>query len=161
MTCCRKLFQSQARCQAPGDSAVAVQYRLPVFQSQARCQAPGDARSCIAITTSFHVSISSEMPGPWRRMKIWACCDMSVSISSEMPGPWRRRASLHHRNEESFNLKRDARPLATPGIRRQSSAGFNLKRDARPLATYLIFSMSLLVVSISSEMPGPWRPGRS
>src|SRR2546423_15719905 len=40
---------------------------------------------------------------------------------------------------------------------------FNLRRDARPLATPRIsgFSISCVSISISDEMPGPWRQGSS
>src|SRR5881396_3298475 len=63
-----------------------------------------------------------------------------VSISTEMPGPWRPNTIIYPSNAgDSFNLNRDARPLAT-----QKSVScqveivcFNLNRDARPLATNL------------------------
>src|SRR6266496_1517927 len=85
------------------------------------------------------VSISTEMPGPWRRIG-WReeSEEWVVSISTEMPGPWRPIVWLARRSSmESFNLNRDARPLAT---RSEMSSRLNG-----------------IVVSISTEMPGPWR----
>src|SRR5436309_2804711 len=106
-----------------------------------------------------------------------------------MPGPWRPVFhDLAVWQWVRFNLRRDARPLATQiGARRQAShgkfqsqtrcqapgdqelalyplkhiEGFNLRRDARPLATGLLFCFGLkeFFVSISDEMPGPWRLG--
>src|SRR5437016_3365534 len=97
-----------------------------------------------------------------------------ISISDEMPGPWRRvlclLLSLPHSN---FNLRRDARPLAAqrqrsrPRIRLSISISdempgpwrhivlclfmgvtmyFNLRRDARPLAT----------ISYGQHVDGPY-----
>ncbi len=61
------------------------------FQSQARCQAPGDAPFV--------------QRGPFKYI---------ISISGEMPGPWRPEArALIEEMESNFNLRRDARPLAT------------------------------------------------
>ncbi len=58
----------------------------------------------------------------------------------------------------SFNLKRDASPLAKlivedfPLVIKR----FNLKRDASPLATTTgTHLLDLSIVSISSEMPAP------
>jgi len=85
-------FQSQMRCQAPGDQAILVNSRFIVrvsisdempgpwrldchivrqcgvclFQSQMRCQAPGDVPVLVTSTATGVVSISDEMPGPWR-----------------------------------------------------------------------------------------------
>ncbi len=110
------LFQSQPRCQAPGDLVLFFRrMTIPLFQSQPRCQAPGDPGArALPVTTSI-----------------------------------------------CFNLNRDARPLATsiyyPSPARQVS--FNLNRDARPLATNTFHGSAILpfTVSISTEMPGPWR----
>src|SRR5207247_5926675 len=55
-----------------------------------------------------------------------------------MPGPWRLFPHLDMRQRmRSFNLNRDARPLATPGLLALvlRALCFNLNRDARPLAT--------------------------
>src|SRR6266567_2952867 len=104
-----------------------------------------------------------------------------------MPGPWRLvEPSGTHGGMFDFNLRRDARPLATDIL----AAGarlvqdFNLRRDARPLATNILkFALLFQVVfqsqtrsqapgdmralisagnrsriSISDEKPGPWRP---
>src|SRR5205823_6584936 len=67
-------------------------------------------------------------PRPWSR----------VSISDEMPGPWRPRTSSRCLQPfRRFNLRRDARPLATLCrlLWRCPWGCFNLRRDARPLAT--------------------------
>src|SRR5438046_1328257 len=61
------------------------------FQSQPRCQAPGDKFPNRSIETEMLVSISTEMPGPWRL---------------------RYLQRVHHARLR-FNLNRDARPLAT------------------------------------------------
>src|SRR5947209_16713410 len=45
----------------------AIGYGLIMFQSQTRCQAPGDGRHSGRERTVWEVSISDEMPGPWRR----------------------------------------------------------------------------------------------
>src|SRR5437016_994205 len=37
------------------------------FQSQTRCQAPGDGAQVPQVRRILHISISDEMPGPWRR----------------------------------------------------------------------------------------------
>src|SRR2546425_12564029 len=56
------------------------------------------------------------MPGPWRLgCGDYDCTLWVVSISTEMPGPWRRDGvTCVQFADESFNLNRDARPLATP-----------------------------------------------
>src|SRR6266487_5051591 len=64
---------------------------LKLFQSQPRCQAPGDKYYGAWLIKILRVSISTEMPGPWRP---------SVRGSS-------------HPMLVCFNLNRDARPLAT------------------------------------------------
>src|SRR6266568_2913686 len=86
-----------------------------------------------------------------------------VSISSEMPAPWRPcKHSLYQLNCLCFNLKRDASPVATYAAlrtgeikvlfqsqarcqprgdvmsvvsRKKEGSCFNLKRDASPVAT--------------------------
>src|SRR5439155_234713 len=85
---------------------------------------------------SVEVSISDEMPGPWRLSQIHDLLDSEprfqsqtrcqapgdfsdhslpvlstqVSISDEMPGPWRLVALQHNiRLPPRFNLRRDAR----------------------------------------------------
>jgi len=85
------------------------------FQSQARCQPRGDLSGIGARIGGNNVSISSEMPAPWRL--------------------WIRQAMIPR--SLSFNLKRDASPVATTRERMKSSRakGFNLKRDASPVAT--------------------------
>src|SRR6266699_1292391 len=56
-----------------------------------------------------------------------------------MPGPWRlARNGLFVLCNDNFNLRRDARPLATIAAQH----GLDL----------------IIVISISDEMPGPWRP---
>src|SRR5437588_591157 len=88
------------------------------------------------------------MPGPWR-LDIW---DAKLSVTGY------------------FNLRRDARPLATLSHKQSHGRGmanfnlsydvyFNVRRDARPLATQSIRDASGISweISISDEMPGPWR----
>src|SRR6266699_2695794 len=111
------------------------------FQSQTRCQAPGDSPSPFALKISLFISISDEMPGPWRpgwqgylRCNGWefqsqtrcqapgdyqhpntGCVLTGISISDEMPGPWRLAVAFNlWMLTTNFNLRRDARPLATP-----------------------------------------------
>ncbi len=136
------LFQSQARCQPRGDQyqgypgsfeqVVSISSEMPapwrlqrvsqfmkelgVFQSQARCQPRGDLVVSSALTHFQIVSISSEMPAPWRRPIKGErhVRDFFVSISSEMPAPWRLAyAMIAGIAIQSFNLKRDASPVAT------------------------------------------------
>ncbi len=142
LACLLALFQSQARSQSPGDASVdwggnPIMY---VFQSQARSQSPGDSCRAGPISPVSLVSISGEKPIPWRLdrlMREIAKCD-------------------------SFNLRREANPLATRSRRKgrrspswvsisgekpipwrqyciccQSGCpkGFNLRREANPLAT--------------------------
>src|SRR6266566_3480759 len=141
---------------------------LPVdvwsFQSQTRCQAPGDHEHDRYAEHDHKISISDEMPGPWRPQHPFAGCLCA----------------------RYFNLRRDARPLATTIVNSVATPfmDFNLRRDARPLATQLAaeprrcldefqsqtrcqapgdFSIAIAValrffISISDEMPGPWRP---
>src|SRR6266702_473877 len=110
-----------------------------------------------------------------------------VSISSEMPAPWRPLRQLrYHRLRVCFNLKRDASPVATwtqlgssfalalfqsqarcqprgddehLGRCQRGAQRFNLKRDASPVATAISESGLAInsAVSISSEVPAPWR----
>jgi hypothetical protein len=110
-----------------------------MFQSQARSQATGDLSLWFAMTRDRGVSISGEKPGHWRLCHNFRFCWIpSVSISGEKPGHWR-----HHRSARKagqclcFNLRREARPLATSHRGRQSLGPlcFNLRREARPLAT--------------------------
>ncbi len=184
-------FQSQTRCQAPFGSrqvlvrrcgirsfnlrrdarplsahvSRAVCIRVDRFQSQTRCQAPFGTISAGRCLWSLSVSISDEMPGPFRHA--------------------RRPANVSR--EYGFNLRRDARPLsACIGLTSPNKlrTRFNLRRDARPLSAYddlpggdmphasfqsqtrcqapfgLRYShckMEVRWVSISDEMPGPFR----
>src|SRR6266567_1646738 len=72
-------------------NTAATRENTAVFQSQTRCQAPGDVGIYRAGRTIYEISISDEMPGPWR---LWHVL--------------RDRAI-----DSYFNLSRDARPLAT------------------------------------------------
>src|SRR6266496_824434 len=46
----RSKFQSQPRCQAPGDSPpIGGTNQDTMFQSQPRCQAPGDIKPCAIV----------------------------------------------------------------------------------------------------------------
>ncbi len=56
------------------------------------------------------------MPGPWRPLSLLVpdYTPLSISISGEMPGPWRRITDgPNGKADFNFNLRRDARPLAT------------------------------------------------
>src|SRR6266699_656885 len=86
------------------------------FQSQTRCQAPGDLLSGNCLFLLRGISISDEMPGPWRlNLPPLATGEQGISISDEMPGPWRRLAVPQELSAfADFNLRRDASPLASP-----------------------------------------------
>ncbi len=115
-------------------------------------------------TPSPHnVSISTEMPGPWR---LWwdegKGQTFYVSISTEMPGPWRLQSASSTRTATtSFNLNRDARPLATILDLAQGAAVFEFQSQPRCQAPGDIARIyrwyCVRYVSISTEMPGPWR----
>src|SRR5438034_1132197 len=62
---------------------------IALFQSQPRCQAPGDSYFSASIFRILRVSISTEMPGPWRPLV----------------------ADVQANGLLGFNLNRDARPL--------------------------------------------------
>ncbi len=128
-------FQSQPRCQFHEQRSRAM------FQSQPRCQAPGDR--CQA--------------SPQRKNK----CQFQSQPRCQAPGDLSERKRIVRRYG-SFNLNRDARPLATEypqSMNISSSFRFNLNRDARPLATKAKEkdNENRRNVSISTEMPGPWR----
>src|SRR6266567_6731085 len=85
-----------------------------------------------------------------------------ISISDEMPGPWRPElVESHDLRQSNFNLRRDARPLATPSFitehqfKRQfqsqtrSQAPGDWAGGYQPIKT--------TAISISDEKPGPWR----
>src|SRR6266487_75435 len=110
-------FQSQPRCQAPGDEYKGfVTVAFAVFQSQPRCQAPGDLPYLTLLYHRDNVSISTEMPGPWRQYSVIRLRMMAYLFQSQprcqAPG------DMGHLRGDllilgSFNLNRDARPLAT------------------------------------------------
>src|SRR5437868_1478010 len=126
------------------------------------------------------ISISDEMPGPWRRKHTLAAqmAEAGISISDEMTGPWRQllfqpsRFVLIYFNlrrdarplatrygqrarlcKDDFNLRRDARPLATPPVDAAARVDlhFNLRRDARPLATSSCSYQRLSAVAFQSQ----------
>ena len=101
----------------PLATSVSVSWRVEVqaFQSQTRCQAPGDSLAALSACRIGLVSISDEMPGPWRlRRECGNFIAIYVSISDEMPGPWRLEDwKVIGGLRPGFNLRRDARPLAT------------------------------------------------
>ncbi len=114
--------------------------------------------------TGFPVSISGEKPIPWRRarpIQLFLVVGV-VSISGEKPIPWRLvQAYRCVLEQECFNLRREANPLATlTGCSvLYWNCCFNLRREANPLATYPFFTHSIsgIRVSISGEKPIPWR----
>src|SRR6266536_1803265 len=110
-----------------------------LFQSQPRCPAPGDDITLCMKTFSLHVSISTEMPGPWR---------------PRVPSPPSVRFV-------SFNLNRDARPLATcrycPRHPALSMFQSQPRCQAPGDAEHGLEAAAGMLVSISTEMPGPWR----
>src|SRR6266704_3469653 len=107
-----------------------------MFQSQPRCQAPGDLAILLvgqAVTLGFNLNRDARPLATY----CWSEGELSknVSISTEMPGPWRQAATLVCGvAPHCFNLNRDARPLATScrNIQTICLACFNLNRDARP-----------------------------
>src|SRR6266699_1311629 len=112
---------------------------IPVFQSQTRSQAPGDSVLFAVALASFSISISDEKPGPWRPF---------TSGASPTPHPY-------------FNLRREARPLATnvpthffpPRVEFQSQTRSQAPGDA----FCHVASSAVRIISISDEKPGPWR----
>src|SRR6266567_1092960 len=88
---------------------------------------------------------------------------MVISISDEMPGPWRPRTRpLCLTLPRDFNLRRDARPLATQLAAEPRRCLDEFQSQTRCQAPG-DFSIAVAValrffISISDEMPGPWRP---
>ncbi len=133
------------------------------FQSQTRSQAPGDMSTTLPWPLASRISISDEKPGPWRpRCLPGLRIAGRISISDEKPGPWRLDRARHNRVEvANFNLRREARPLATscgllyPALvglfqsqTRSQAPGDDYPRRAEPFS---------IAISISDEKPGPWR----
>src|SRR5947209_186291 len=87
------------------------------------------------------VSISDEMPGPWRRPphKNIVPNQVAVSISDEMPGPWRQEHRRYIQRRQGRVSISDEMPgpwrLCRPLAEWAGLESFNLRRDARPLAT--------------------------
>src|SRR6266705_260084 len=125
---------------------------------------PWRRRSVLNRTHCADISISDEVPGPWRPSSdVFLTFDVSsfqsqtrcqapgdhehdryaehdhkISISDEMPGPWRPQHPFAGcLCARYFNLRRDARPLATSS-----------RRNTCDASRY---------ISISDEKPGPWR----
>src|SRR6266516_4535422 len=104
------------------------------------------------------------MPGPWRHENavLYMHSVQNVSISTEMPGPWRPGPSPMHRQIcWCFNLNRDARPLATEKKIVQHWETHKFQSQPRCQAPgdeeKNKSEREKLIVSISTEMPGPWR----
>ncbi len=68
-----------------------------------------------SLLAAHSISISDEKPGPWRRRHLWRNRDRRlISISDEKPGPWRLSVGeVTAGFDTNFNLRREARPLAT------------------------------------------------
>src|SRR6266566_2126381 len=111
----------------------------------------------------LYISISDEKPGPWRpRCLPGLRIAGRISISDEKPGPWRLDRARHNRVEvANFNLRREARPLATscgllyPALVGlfQSQTRCQAPGDDNPP---YFFRFALILISISDEKPGPW-----
>src|SRR6266567_4659496 len=93
-----------------------------LFQSQTRSQAPGDSVLFAVALASFSISISDEKPGPWRRRDFVTVPILPYIFQSQTrsqaPGDvdtngWYKRRGWY------FNLRREARPLATLYLRGQ------------------------------------------
>ncbi len=109
------------------------------FQSQARSQSPGDNNL-------------SALPVDYQE----------VSISGEKPIPWRQHLQRsNRRQQQSFNLRREANPLATPISFHISMSSRRFQSQARSQSpgdsSYCSGCTSAVSVSISGEKPIPWR----
>src|SRR6266487_1491402 len=110
-----------------------------MFQSQPRCQAPGDATEHGYSQAERDVSISTEMPGPWRPVfGEWSPHHLTMFQSQprcQAPG-------------DCGGMKeKDKRSTFQSQPRCQAPGDYNLPhRQGQPQP-----------VSISTEMPGPWR----
>src|SRR6266568_5852573 len=80
-----------------------------------------------------------------------------------MPAPWRRvDGAPEVVVSEMFQSQARCQPRGDMAARNARSAiliSFNLKRDASPVATRRarLYTLAALTVSISSEMQAPWR----
>src|SRR6266566_598031 len=85
-----------------------------------------------------------------------------ISISDEMPGPWRPElVESHDLRQSNFNLRREARPLATPSFipEHQFKRQFQSQTRSQAPGDSVLFAVALasFSISISDEKPGPWR----
>src|SRR6266566_3031643 len=85
-----------------------------------------------------------------------------ISISDEMPGPWRPElVESHDLRQSNFNLRREARPLATPSFIPEHQFKRQFQSQTRSQAPgdllYLQIQSLNTRISISDEKPGPWR----
>src|SRR2546428_11337813 len=107
------------------------------------------------------------MPGPWRPCTTFSHSPSnSISISTEMPGPWRQFSKFRlHDALVDFNLNRDARPLATFYSVLVGNLGHVFQSQPRcqaPGDVYdVCFREPASSISISTEMPGPWRRAKA
>ncbi len=110
------LFQSQTRCQAPfGCEWLGAPVHESWFQSQTRCQAPFGVILELVTVHHYRVSISDEMPGPFRLRQDETARAQGAEFQSQTrcqapfgpANPFREMAP-----EQRFNLRRDARPLS-------------------------------------------------
>src|SRR5207247_1909053 len=125
-----------------------------LFQSQPRCQAPGDCNNHQPLRWLCQVSISTEMPGPWRRSLLTGQSKLCPAFQSQprcqAPGD-PMVASATARNEVFQSQPRCQAPgdYDASHQRQVVFENFNLNRDARPLATdlYSVIKESVVIVS--------------
>ena len=135
-------FQSQARCRSSGDAAacdycisdirVSISGEMPLLWRPLRTH-PLYSQIC-------DVSISGEMPLLWRPSPSSASSACwRVSISGEMPLLWRRRSGMQYSARciqfQSQARCRSSGDLHWHDLQNSAMCSFNLRRDAAPLAT--------------------------
>ena len=147
-------FQSQTRCQPPGDDAQLGRRDSTVseFQSQTRCQPPGDHHK--AVVSAGNLSFNLRRDASPLATSVVKSDGQSAHLSFNL----RRDASplttllirYAEQVELGFNLRRDASPLTTSSHVQQPPAfGFNLRRDASPLTTHEPTSMMASLLSFN------------
>ncbi len=147
--------------------------RIAAGDERARCRSFNLCREANPLATStvkmpwseacLTVSISVEKPIPWRPNIVFPPSILGFQSLSRSQSPGDGYAVRKHSAIHSFNLCREANPLATasvPVCPTSVLCSFNLCREANPLATSRSGTLgwqSPLFVSISVEKPIPWR----